>query len=95
MLVIPGDQGKVTCDGLTRRELLRVGGSALMGLSLAQTLQLESLAAAEGHRPVVELLLSRGADAEATDEDGDAAVDHARERGRKEIVTLLESRQRE
>src|SRR2546426_3074456 len=35
MLVIPGQQGKATCDGMTRRELLRVGGSALMGLSLA------------------------------------------------------------
>ena len=35
MLVIPGEQGKATCDGMTRRELLRVGGSALLGLSLA------------------------------------------------------------
>ncbi len=35
MLVIPADQGRVTCDShLTRRELLRIGGSALMGLSL-------------------------------------------------------------
>ena len=37
MLVIPGVNGKDTCDGVTRRELLRVGGSAMMGLSLAQT----------------------------------------------------------
>src|SRR5262249_29251971 len=35
MLVIPGRAGKDTCDGVTRRELLRVGGSALLGLSLA------------------------------------------------------------
>ena len=43
MLVVPGDQGKVTCDGLTRRELLRVGGSSLIGLSLAQMLEAQSL----------------------------------------------------
>jgi uncharacterized protein (DUF1501 family) len=47
MLVIPGDQGRVTCDGLTRRELLRVGGSAVLGLSLPQILQLQALQAAE------------------------------------------------
>jgi hypothetical protein len=45
MLVIPGDQGKVTCDGLTRRELLRVGGSAMLGISLPQLLQMQSLTA--------------------------------------------------
>ncbi len=47
MLVIPGDQGKVTCDGITRRELMRVGGSALLGLSLPQILQLRAASAAE------------------------------------------------
>jgi hypothetical protein len=41
MLVIPGSAGKDTCDGITRRDLLRVGGSALCGLSLAQLLQLQ------------------------------------------------------
>ena len=35
MLVIPGSQDKATCDGMTRRELLRVGGSAMLGLTLA------------------------------------------------------------
>src|SRR5713101_4383095 len=35
MLVIPGFAGKDTCDGITRRELLRVGGSAVFGFSLA------------------------------------------------------------
>jgi uncharacterized protein (DUF1501 family) len=34
MLVIPGQPRKF-CDGVTRRDLLRVGGSALFGLSLA------------------------------------------------------------
>lgn len=35
MLVIPGLPGRDLCDGLTRRELLRVGGSAAFGFSLA------------------------------------------------------------
>ena len=48
-------------------------------------------AAAEGHRLVVEILLGHGADIELTDEDGDAAIDHARERGQTDIVDLLES----
>ena len=39
MLVIPGYAGKDTCDGVTRRELLRVGGSALLGLGLADLLR--------------------------------------------------------
>src|SRR5262245_38865476 len=44
MLVIPGEQGKATCDGMTRRELLRIGGSALLGLSLADILKQEARA---------------------------------------------------
>src|SRR3954470_10381356 len=44
MLVIPGAQDKATCDGMTRRELLRVGGSALMGLSLADLFYLQARA---------------------------------------------------
>ncbi len=48
-------------------------------------------AAAEGHQPVVEVLLGHGADIEMTDQDGDAAIDHARERGQTHIVDLLES----
>ena len=34
MLVIPGFAGTDTCDGLTRRDFMRVGGSAVFGLSL-------------------------------------------------------------
>ena len=45
MLVIPGSVGKDTCDGVTRRELLRVGGSAVMGISLANLLGLAASAA--------------------------------------------------
>src|SRR5712691_11556300 len=44
MLVIPGSQDKATCDGMTRRELLRVGGSALLGLSLADIFALKAQA---------------------------------------------------
>ena len=47
MLVIPGRSGKDTCDGITRRELLRVGGSAMLGLSLADVLGLRQTAAAD------------------------------------------------
>jgi len=49
------------------------------------------MAAAEGHRPVVELLLRHGADTALTDQDGDSAIDHARERKQTDIVALLES----
>jgi hypothetical protein len=48
MLVIPGLSGKDTCDGITRRELLRVGGSAVLGVSLANILGLQKVAAKEG-----------------------------------------------
>ena len=53
------------------------------------------LAAAEGHQLVVEVLLRHGADIELTDQDGDAAIDHARERRQTHIVALLESSSRE
>jgi hypothetical protein len=49
MLVIPGRAGRDTCDGVTRREVLRVGGSAALGLSLAQVMQLQDVTAAEGN----------------------------------------------
>jgi hypothetical protein len=45
MLVIPGPTSKDTCDGLTRRELLRVGGSAALGFGLAEMFQLQKLSA--------------------------------------------------
>lgn len=50
MLVIPGQPGKDLCDrqlGITRRDILRVGGSAVMGLTLGQMLQLQSVQANE------------------------------------------------
>ncbi len=39
MLVIPGRYGKDTCDGYSRRAVLRVGSSALAGLSVASLLE--------------------------------------------------------
>ncbi|MGH7174715.1 MAG: DUF1501 domain-containing protein, partial [Gemmataceae bacterium] len=44
MLVIPGQAGRATCDGMSRRELLRVGGSALLGVSLANIFALQAQA---------------------------------------------------
>uniref|UniRef100_A0A7C2JYU7 DUF1501 domain-containing protein n=1 Tax=Schlesneria paludicola TaxID=360056 RepID=A0A7C2JYU7_9PLAN len=47
MLVFPGRYGKDTCDGFSRREWLRVGGSSLLGLSLPALLKAEKAQAAE------------------------------------------------
>jgi hypothetical protein len=44
MLIIPGAAGRDTCDRparITRRELLRVGGSSMLGISLANLLGLQ------------------------------------------------------
>jgi hypothetical protein len=45
MLVIPGPASKDTCDGLTRRDLLRVGGSGILGLTLGQVFALQKASA--------------------------------------------------
>lgn len=42
MLVIPQKPGRDTCDGLTRRDLLRVGGSAILGLTLADLFKIRA-----------------------------------------------------
>jgi hypothetical protein len=47
MLVLPGYSGKDTCDGITRRELMRIGGSAVMGISLANILGLQKASAGD------------------------------------------------
>ena len=52
MLCIPGQPGKDLCDrhlGVTRRDLLRVGGSAMLGLTLGGMLQLQARQANERH----------------------------------------------
>ena len=51
MIVIPAQPGKDVCDrhlGVTRRDLLRVGGSGMLGLSLGSMLRMQSASAAEG-----------------------------------------------
>jgi uncharacterized protein (DUF1501 family) len=50
MLVVPGQPGKDLCDkhlGVTRRDLLRIGGSAMLGLTLGQMLEIKGASAAE------------------------------------------------
>jgi len=42
MLVIPAGLANDTCDGLTRRDLLRVGGSGVLGLSLSKMFELQA-----------------------------------------------------
>jgi hypothetical protein len=49
MLRIPGQPGKDVCDsglGVTRRDILRVGGSAMLGMTLGGMLKLQSAQAA-------------------------------------------------
>ena len=43
-------QGKDTCDGITRRELLRVGGSAMLGLTLADIFGVQQAPRPTPHR---------------------------------------------
>jgi len=53
MLVIPGQRGKDVCDrnlGPTRRDILRVGGSAMLGLTLGGLLENQGAQAAEGEK---------------------------------------------
>ncbi|MBM4068420.1 MAG: DUF1501 domain-containing protein [Planctomycetes bacterium] len=45
MLVIPGQSSKDTCDGVTRRDLLKVGGSTLLGFTLADLFRVQQAAA--------------------------------------------------
>ena len=51
MLVIPALNDRSTCDGVTRREWLRVGGSAVFGISLANILRWSAGAAEPGVGP--------------------------------------------
>ena len=42
MLAIPGFTGRDTCDGISRRDLIRIGGSSVLGISLANLFALKS-----------------------------------------------------
>src|SRR5436305_7547325 len=44
MLSVPGNQ-VLDCDGITRRELMRIGGAGMLGISLPGILALEAQAA--------------------------------------------------
>jgi hypothetical protein len=60
MIIVPGQAGKDLCDpelGMTRRDLLRVGGSGLLGMSLGSLFELQAAAAANNSTAAV----SRGA----------------------------------
>jgi hypothetical protein len=57
MLVIPGGVSTDTCDGVTRRDLLRVGGTSLMGLSLPSLFASQARA---NDRPASESTRGRG-----------------------------------
>ncbi|GIV26211.1 MAG: hypothetical protein KatS3mg027_0025 [Bacteroidia bacterium] len=50
MLVIPGPAGKDLCEEkyVSRREILRVGGSSLLGMTLGSLLRLKDVSASEG-----------------------------------------------
>ena len=50
MLGITGYSGQDLCDGISRRDILKVGGSAAFGLSLPEMLRLQDVTAAEGAR---------------------------------------------
>ena len=48
MIIVPGQAGKDLCDpqlGTTRRDILRVGGSGLMGVGLGTMLQFQAATA--------------------------------------------------
>ena len=70
-------------------ELLVQNGADVNRADKAESWTALMFAAAEGHQAVVLALARHGADIEMIDQDGDAAIDHARERGQTHIVALL------
>jgi hypothetical protein len=53
MLVIPGAAAKSDCDGITRRDLLRIGGSGILGISLPQIFALQQASAKSNTNPAL------------------------------------------
>ena len=54
MIIVPGQAGKDLCDpqlGVTRRDILRVGGSGLLGLGLGSMLELQAVVGPWRRRP--------------------------------------------
>ena len=61
MLSILGQGAGRFCDGVTRRDFLKLGGLALGGLSLPQLLQAEAAAGVTGsHKAVIMVFLAGG-----------------------------------
>jgi len=61
MLTIAGRADSRYCDGVTRRDFLKLGGLALGGLSLPQLLQAEAKAGIKGsHKSVIMVFLAGG-----------------------------------
>ncbi|MGO9471694.1 MAG: twin-arginine translocation signal domain-containing protein, partial [Isosphaeraceae bacterium] len=61
MLTILGRERSGYCDGVTRRDFLKLGGLALGGLSLPQLLQAEAKAGIKGsHKAVIMIFLAGG-----------------------------------
>ena len=61
MLTIAGRSRSAYCDGVTRRDFLKIGGLALGGLSLPQLLQAEAQAGiARSHKAVIMVFLAGG-----------------------------------
>jgi len=52
MLVIPDEQARLCDNSMTRRDLIRVGGSAMLGLSLPAILQAEAMASPEARAAI-------------------------------------------
>ena len=61
MLTIAGRTRSGFCDGVTRRDFLKIGGLALGGLSLPQLLQAEAQAGvSRSHKAVIMVFLAGG-----------------------------------
>jgi hypothetical protein len=61
MLTIPGKTGAQFCDGVSRRDFLKIGGLALGGLSLPQILAAEAQAGIRSsHKAVIMVFLAGG-----------------------------------
>jgi hypothetical protein len=60
MLTIWGRPHRGDCDGVSRRDFLRIGGLALGGLALPDLLRAESTGAARTHKSVIMVFLAGG-----------------------------------
>ncbi len=60
MLTILGKGSYDSCDGVTRRSFLRIGGLALGGLSLPQLLKAQGAPARRSHKAVIMIFLAGG-----------------------------------